>query len=171
MAYLAPGRQCHNLLHAFKFLVRNSMNGHLGVALAPRARRVVQAVLYELVAISLVTPAIAIFFDEGKGSALGLSALMSSIALTWNYTFNAMFERWERRQSVKGRSSLRRLAHGIGFEGGLGLILIPVMALWLHIGLWEAVLTELGFLLFFMGYTVAFTWSFDHLFGLPESAR
>jgi uncharacterized membrane protein len=45
------------------------------------------------------------------------------------------------------------------------------MALWLNIGLWEAVLTELGFLLFFMVYTVAFTWSFDHLFGLPESAR
>ena len=41
---------------------------------------------------------------------------------------------------------------------------------WLHIALWEAVLTELSFLLFFMVYTVAFTWCFDHLFGLPESA-
>jgi uncharacterized membrane protein len=147
------------------------MNGLLGVALAPRTRRVVQALLYELIAISLVTPVIAIFFDQGNGSALGLSVLMSSIALAWNYAFNAMFERWERRQSVKGRSARRRVVHGIGFEGGLGLILIPVMSLWLHIGLWEAVLTECGFLLFFMGYTVAFTWSFDHLFGLPESAR
>jgi uncharacterized membrane protein len=147
------------------------MNGLLGVALTPRTRRVVQAVLYELIAISLVTPAIAIVFDEGNGSALGLSVLMSSIALAWNYSFNAMFEWWERRQSVKGRSGLRRVAHGIGFEGGLGLFLIPVMALWLHIGLWEAVLTELGFLLFFMVYTMAFTWCFDHLFGLPESAR
>ena len=142
-----------------------------GVNSGWHSTRVVQAVLYELVAISLVTPAIAIFFDEGKGSALGLSVLMSSIALAWNYSFNAMFEWWEQRQRVKGRSSLRRLVHGIGFEGGLGLLLIPVMALWLHIGLWDAVLTELGFLLFFMGYTVAFTWSFDHLFGLPESAR
>lgn len=147
------------------------MNGLLGVALAPRTRRVVQALLYEVIAISLVTPVIAIFFDQGNGSALGLSVLMSSIALAWNYAFNAMFERWERRQSVKGRSARRRVVHGIGFEGGLGLILIPVMSLWLHIGLWEAVLTECGFLLFFMGYTVAFTWSFDHLFGLPESAR
>ena len=147
------------------------MNGLLGVALAPRTRRVVQAVLYELVAISLVTPAIAVFFDQGKGSALGLAVLMSSIALAWNYTFNAMFEWWEQRQIVTGRSALRRLAHGIGFEGGLGLILIPVMALWLQIGLWDAMLTELGFLLFFMVYTVAFTWCFDQLFGLPESAR
>ena len=96
------------------------MNGLLGIAMAPRTRRIVQAVLYELVAISLVTLAIAIFFDEGKGSALGLSVLMSSIALAWNYTFNAMFEWWEQRQSVKGRSSLRRLVHGIGFEGGGG---------------------------------------------------
>ena len=52
--------------------------------MAPRMRRVVQALLYELVAISLVTPAIAILFEEGKGSALGLSVLMSSIALAWN---------------------------------------------------------------------------------------
>ena len=96
------------------------MNGLLGLAMAPRMRRVVQALLYELVAISLVTPAIAILFEEGKGSALGLSVLMSSIALAWNYTFNAMFEWWEQRQRVKGRSSLRRLVHGIGFEGGGG---------------------------------------------------
>lgn len=141
------------------------------ISMSPRTRRVVQALLYEVLAIALVTPAIALFFAEGTGSALGLSVLMSSIALAWNYSFNALFEWWERRQVVKGRSALRRLAHGIGFEGGLGLILIPVMALWLHIGLWQALLTELGFLLFFLVYTVAFTWCFDHLFGLPESAR
>ena len=147
------------------------MSGLLGISLDPRRRRVVQAVLYEVVAISLVTPTVAFFFDEGKGSALGLSVLMSSIALAWNYTFNALFEWWERRQTVKGRSLLRRVVHGIGFEGGLGLFLIPVMALWLGIGLWAALLTELGFLLFFMVYTVVFTWCFDHLFGLPDSAR
>lgn len=147
------------------------MNGVLGIALAPRTRRVVQAVAYELIAIAMVTPAIAFFFDEGQGSALGLSVLMSSIALAWNYAFNAVFEWWEQRQTTKGRSALRRLVHGIGFEGGLGCILIPVMALWLHIPLWEALLAELGFLLFFMVYTVVFTWCFDHLFGLPQSAR
>ena len=42
------------------------MNGLLGVAMAPRTRRVVQALLYELVAISLVTPAIAIFLTKAK---------------------------------------------------------------------------------------------------------
>lgn len=147
------------------------MNGVLGLDLAPRTRRVLQAVLYEVFAVALVTPLIAIFFDEGHGSALGLSVLMSSIALTWNYVFNALFEWWERRQTVKGRSPLRRLVHGIGFEGGLGVFLIPVMALWLDIALWQAVLAELGFLALFMVYTVAFTWCFDHLFGLPESAR
>lgn len=147
------------------------MNGVLGLVLAPRTRRVLQAVLYEVFAVALVTPLIAIFFDEGQGSALGLSVLMSSIALSWNYVFNALFECWERGQATKGRSPLRRLVHGIGFEGGLGVFLIPVMALWLHIALWQALLTELGFLALFMVYTVAFTWCFDRLFGLPESAR
>ena len=85
------------------------VNGVLGIALAPRTRRVVQAVAYELIAIAMVTPAIAFFFDEGQGSALGLSVLMSSIALAWNYAFNAVFEWWEQRQTTKGRSALRRL--------------------------------------------------------------
>ncbi len=147
------------------------MNGWLGIALTPRMRRVVQAVLYELVAIAMVTPSIALLFGESSGSALGLSVVMSSMALTWNYTFNALFEWWERRQTVKGRSALRRLVHGLGFEGGLGVFLIPVIAWWLQTSLWNALLIEAGFLLFFMVYTVAFTWLFDHLFGLPESAR
>jgi uncharacterized membrane protein len=158
-------------LHSKQNDFSDAMNGVLGLDLAPRTRRVLQAVLYEVFAVALVTPLIAIFFDEGQGSALGLSVLMSSIALTWNYVFNALFEWWERRQTVKGRSPLRRLVHGIGFEGGLGVFLIPVMALWLDIALWQAVLAELGFLALFMVYTVAFTWCFDHLFGLPESAR
>lgn len=147
------------------------MNGWLGIALAPRTRRVVQAVLYELVAIAMVTPSIALFFGESGSSALGLSVVMSSMALTWNYTFNALFEWWERRQTVKGRSARRRLVHGLGFEGGLGVFLIPVIAWWLQTSLWNALLIEASFLLFFMVYTVAFTWLFDHLFGLPESAR
>lgn len=57
--------------------------GVLGVALTPRSRRVAQALSYELVAIALVTPAIAWVFGQGHGSALGLSVLMSSIALAW----------------------------------------------------------------------------------------
>jgi uncharacterized membrane protein len=139
--------------------------------MTPRTRRVVQAVLYEVVAIACVAPMLMLVFGQSPLSSLGLSFTMSSIALAWNYTFNTFFERWEARQSVKGRSWQRRVAHGLGFEGGLALILVPVMAGWLGISWWQALLADLGILLFFLVYTVAFTWVFDRVFGLPQSAQ
>ncbi len=70
----------------------------------PITRLIVQALLYEIVAIALTSPIIGFAFDAPASSALTLAAIMSTIALAWNYVFNAIFERWELRQTVKGRS-------------------------------------------------------------------
>ena len=142
----------------------------LGVRLSPRRRRILQALLYEPFAVLGTGPVLAWLFDKPMQSTLALALLMSSIALGWNYVFNTLFECWERRQSIKGRSLRRRIAHGIGFEGGLVLILVPVMAWWLNITLLDAFLLDLGFLAFFFIYTVVFTWVFDRVFGLPQAA-
>ncbi|MBQ0960268.1 PACE efflux transporter [Ideonella sp. 4Y11] len=139
--------------------------------MTPIARRVVQAVLYEAIAITAVGPAMAWLFDAPMASSLALALLLSSVALVWNGVFNSLFERWEARQAVKGRSWRRRLAHGIGFEGGLVVMLVPLMAWWLNTTLWAALLADLGIVAFFFIYAVAFTWAFDRVFGLPESAR
>ena len=136
----------------------------------PRTRRIVQAVLYETIAVVIVTPILTWLFAHPPLSAFALSAFMSGIALAWNYVFNLLYERWEAAQVVKGRTLWRRVVHGVAFEGGLALILIPVMALWLEVSLIEALLADIGIVLFFFFYTVAFTWVFDRVFGLPQSA-
>lgn len=141
------------------------------MSLSATSRRVVQAALYEGIAIAVVTPVLMLAFSHPSGSAFVLSAVMSSIALAWNFLFNSLFERWEARQIVKGRSLARRIAHGVGFEGGLALILLPVMAYWLDVTLLQALVADLGLLAFFFVYTVAFTWAFDKVFGLPLSAQ
>ena len=145
-------------------------NVQLPIFMSPRNRRVIQAVLYEVLAIAFVGPVLSLAFDKPPTSTFALAFVLSSIALAWNYVFNAMFERWESRQSKKGRSFVKRMAHGIGFEGGLALILIPVMALWLNISPLNAFLANLSLLVFFFVYAIAFTWAFDRIFGLPESA-
>ena len=139
--------------------------------MTPTKRRVLQAALYELFAIAFVGPTLSLAFDKPAASTMGLAVALSTIALAWNYIFNALFERWESRQPVRGRSFARRLAHGIGFEGGLTIILIPVMALWLDISALDAFVANLGLLAFFFVYAIAFTWLFDRVFGLPESAK
>lgn len=138
--------------------------------MSPTVRRVLQAVLYEAIAIAFVGPAMSLMFEQSVGSTLALAVLMSTIALGWNYVFNGLFEAWESRQVVKGRSFKRRLAHGIGFEGGLVVMLVPVMAYWLETTLLKALLADLGILAFFFVYAIAFTWAFDRVFGLPQSA-
>lgn len=137
----------------------------------PTRRRVLQAVLYEVFAVLFVGPILGLVFDEPMSSSLMLAVLLSAIALAWNYVFNSLFERWEARQATRGRSLRRRLVHGAGFEGGLTLILVPVMAWWLQAPAWQAFVTNLGLLLFFFGYAVVFTWCFDRVFGLPASAQ
>ena len=149
------------------------MRGHLiwFFFMSPSTRRVLQALLYEAIAIAVVGPVLSLAFDKSPTSTFGLAVVLSTVALTWNYVFNWIFERWESRQSVRGRSFARRLAHGAGFEGGLVIILLPVMSLWLDISLTTAFLANLGLLVFFFFYAIAFTWCFDRVFGLPASAR
>ncbi len=138
--------------------------------MSPLTRRIVQAVLYEAIAIAFVGPVLSFAFDKPQASTFGLAVVLSTIALAWNYAFNWIFERWESRQAVGGRSLARRLAHGVGFEGGLTIILIPVMSLWLDISMVAAFLANLGLLVFFFVYAIVFTWGFDRVFGLPASA-
>lgn len=138
--------------------------------MSPKTRRLLQALLYEVGAIAFVGPVLGLAFEKPASSTFLLAVVLSSIALCWNYIFNAAFERWESQQPVKGRSFPRRLAHGTGFEGGLTLMLVPVMALWLDTTFLAAFLANLGLLAFFFVYAIGFTWVFDKVFGLPQSA-
>ncbi len=136
----------------------------------PQTRRVLQAVMYELIAVAFVGPVLSFACNKPQTSTLGLAVVLSGVALGWSYTFNSLFEQWESRQAVRGRSFARRLAHGLGFEGGLTVILVPVMALWLDISPLNAFIANLGLLAFFFVYAIVFTWAFDRVFGLPSSA-
>jgi uncharacterized membrane protein len=134
-------------------------------------RKIVQALLYEFCAVGFVSPTIAIAFDRSMSYSGVLAVMLSSIAMSWNMLFNALFERWEARQTCRERTLRRRLLHSFGFEGGLAILLIPLMAWWLDISLLTALLTDIGLLAFFFAYAFVFQWCFDRLFGVPDSAR
>ena len=133
-------------------------------------RRVVFVGLYELIAI-IVSSLLFMATGQDTGSSGVMAVAASSIAILWNFTFNHLFEKWELRQTKKGRSLLRRIVHAVGFEGGIAAMLIPLMAWWFEITLWQAVVMEAGLLVFFMLYTFVFNWCFDRIFGLPASAQ
>lgn len=133
-------------------------------------RRVLFVTLYEVIAVGISS----VFFmlmGQNAGDSSSMAVIATTVALLWNVTFNWIFEQWERRQPTTGRSLGRRMAHAVGFEGGLALILVPIIAYWLNVSLWMALKMELGLLVFFFVYTFVFNWLFDRVFGLPASAQ
>ncbi|WPB59034.1 PACE efflux transporter [Xylophilus sp. GOD-11R] len=135
-------------------------------------RRVVFVTLYEGIAIACTSIGLASFSGghDQLASATLVAVGSSAIAIVWNLAFNWLFERWEAGQAQRGRGIGRRIAHAIGFEGGLALMLIPLVAWGLGVSLLEAFWLDIGLLAFFLVYTFVFNWAFDRIFGLPASA-
>lgn len=133
-------------------------------------RKVVYISLYEGIAIVAASAGLALMTGQGLGHSSALAVAASVVAVVWNLVFNSLFERWESRQAVRGRSLRRRVAHAIGFEGGLVAFLVPMFAWGLGVSLWQALVMDLGLVLFFLVYTFVFNWAFDRVFGLPASA-
>ncbi|NUU04726.1 PACE efflux transporter [Herbaspirillum robiniae] len=133
-------------------------------------RKLTYACLFEALAIVFTTFGLAVIAGHDSAHSTAAAVASSTIAFIWNFIFNGLFERWEARQAKRGRGFARRAAHAIGFEGGLVLMLVPMFAWWLDIGLWDAFVLDLGLIVFFMVYTYLFNLGFDRVFGLPSSA-
>jgi uncharacterized membrane protein len=139
--------------------------------LPPLRRRILCAVLFEGLGIVLSTLLLMAISGADAAASGSLSALAAGIALAWNLAFNAAFEAWEHRQPRKGRPLALRIAHAALFEAGLTAILVPIVAWWLGVTLWQALVYDLAIVVFFGVYALVFTWAFDRVFGLPASAR
>lgn len=133
-------------------------------------RKIIQAVSYEAIAMLVVAPGMAWFFGQSIAESAALAILIAAVAMTWNLLFNQLFERWEASRPDSQRTWKTRVLHAIGFEGGLTVALVPIMAWMMNCTLWEALLGDLGLIAFFMVYTLVFQWCFDQLFGLPRAA-
>jgi uncharacterized membrane protein len=138
---------------------------------SPALRRILYAISFEAGGILLSAALLLLMAETTAGRSLVFSVLASTVAMLWNLAFNAMFEAWETRQTTRGRSLKRRIAHALLFEAGLVLALLPLTAWWFSVTLVQALAYEAVLIAAFLIYTWAFTWAFDRIFGLPASAR
>jgi len=133
-------------------------------------RKIVYVTLFEGIAIVCATLGLATLSGDNLGHSGVLAAATSAVAVLWNFIYNLLFEAWETRQTVRGRSVLRRAMYTLGFEVGLIALLVPLIAWWLRITLMQALALDLGLVGFFVCYTFGFSWAFDRVFGLPDAA-
>ncbi|MGC5701336.1 multidrug/biocide efflux PACE transporter [Pseudomonas sp. NFXW11] len=124
--------------------------------------RIFQAVGFELLAVLICTPLLSWIMDKPM-TDMGLVTLgVGLLALSWNVIFNSLFDRLLKalRQAHNGWT---RVVHALLFEGGLVLFAVPLIAWWLDISLLQALILDLGVLLFFLPYTYVYHWGYDVL--------
>lgn len=134
-------------------------------------RRVAYVTLYEIFAVAATSFGLSAMTGESAAHSSIIATVTAAIAVAWNVIWNSLFERWEARQARRGRSLWRRIAHALGMEGGLVVMLVPLFAWWFEVSLWQAFIMDLWLLLYFLVYTFVFNWTFDRILGLPASAQ
>ncbi|WP_439271245.1 PACE efflux transporter [Pseudochrobactrum sp. HB0163] len=137
--------------------------------LSPTKRRILYVSVFEIIAIIASTFLLMLLSGGSAENSLPIAVLISLIAVTWNYTYNFLFEKWEARRKAAERSLIVRMCHAFGFEFGLCVMIIPLYMVWYAVGFWKAFEMEAVLLLFFLIYTFVFTYIFDMIFALPNS--
>ena len=124
------------------------------------SERFFQALLFEVLAISVCAPLGAWVMGYSLAHIGMLSLMISLMVMSWNMLFNLMFDHAQRRMGFE-RKLVARMIHSVMFECGLVLLIVPVAAWWLHIGLWDAFVLEICIALFFLPYTFLFNLTYD----------
>lgn len=124
--------------------------------------RFFHALGFELLAIAICAPLGAWLLGYSLAHMGALTLMISLVAMVWNMVFNALFDRAQQRMGFRKTMGARAL-HALLFEIGLLLAVVPLAAWWLDIGLWEALVLDIGIALFFLPYTFVFNWCYDHL--------
>lgn len=132
--------------------------------------RLRQLLLFEIIGLLLVAPLASWITGHGI-AAIGVLALaISLIAMLWSGLFNYAFDRAElaRGGHLSRRGWGMRILHATLFELGLTLITVPLVSWSLDIGLLDALLLDIGFVVFYLLYALLFNRAYDAMFPLRE---
>ncbi|MCI4238376.1 multidrug/biocide efflux PACE transporter [Dickeya dianthicola] len=124
--------------------------------------RIAHAIGFEVMALLICAPVGAWVLGRSILQVGALSIMLSSVAMVWNVAYNGLFDRLWPVSRIR-RGLWVRMGHALGFEGGFILIGLPLAAWMLNITLWQALMVEIGFFLFFLPYTMTYNWLYDLL--------
>ncbi|MEM8364639.1 PACE efflux transporter, partial [Morganella morganii] len=79
-------------------------------------RKLVFITAYELIGWVISSVALAILSGNSAGVTGPLALAITTIAVSWNFIFNTLFEFWESRQISRIRTFRRRFVHAVLFQ-------------------------------------------------------
>ncbi|MFW1911226.1 chlorhexidine efflux PACE transporter AceI [Acinetobacter ursingii] len=125
-------------------------------------RRIIHALSYEVILLVIIAIALSFIFDVPMEVTGSLGIAMAVTSVIWNMVFNHFFEKFEHKHQLK-RTIKVRILHAIGFEGGLMLATIPMVAYAMNMSIWQAIVLDFGLTMCILIYTFIFQWCYDHL--------
>ena len=125
-------------------------------------RRIIHALSYEVILLVIIAIALSFIFDVPMEVTGSLGIAMAVTSVVWNMIFNHFFEKFEHKHQLK-RTVKIRILHAIGFEGGLMLATIPMVAYAMKMSIWQAIVLDFGLTTCILIYTFIFQWCYDHL--------
>ena len=123
-------------------------------------RRIVHALSYEIILLVIIALALSFIFEMPLEVTGVLGVFMAVTSVIWNMVFNHYFEKFEAKHQLQ-RTVRVRILHAIGFEGGLMLATIPMVAYAMNMSLWQAIVLDFSLTLCILVYTFIFQWCYD----------
>ncbi|WP_310090700.1 MULTISPECIES: PACE efflux transporter [Bosea] len=134
--------------------------------------RVRHTVMFEIIGLALVIPGGAMLFNLPATHMGVIGVGSATVATLWNFVYNLGFDHAMLRFTGHTRKSLRlRVLHALLFEGGLLVLLLPPMAWYLGMGLWETLVMDLAIVVFYVVYAFLFNLAYDRAFPVPAQPR
>jgi uncharacterized membrane protein len=134
--------------------------------------RVRHAVLFEAFGLAIFVPVAAVLFNQPMGHMGVVGIVSATIATLWNFVYNLGFDHAMLRFIGHTRKSLKaRIVHVLLFEGGLLAMLIPPIAWYLGITVWQALMMDMAIVGFYLVYTFAYNLAYDRVFPVPQAMR
>ncbi|RYE60443.1 MAG: PACE efflux transporter [Hyphomicrobiales bacterium] len=133
------------------------------------ADRIRHAVSFEVIGIILATPLAAFAFHLPGGDSAVIVVASATVAMLWNYVYNLGFDHaMQRLTGGTAKTTAIRVLHAVLFEVGLLTLMLPAIAWYLQISLWQALLMDIALALFYLCYAFVFNLAYDRVFPLPE---
>lgn len=124
--------------------------------------RILHSVLFEIGAVGVSTIAVLLVSPEKGGAALSVGILISLTAMIWNLIFNSIFDKiFTAPRETRGFGV--RFFHTAMFECGLLIATVPMIAYFLQLTLWQALMADIGLTILIMVYALIFNWIYDNV--------
>lgn len=120
--------------------------------------RLLQVFLYEVIALSVVSPVYSQFSGKSFDSSLSLLVMFSVIAVTWAFFYNGLFERLA---GSRNGSQVRRVSHAIGLELTMTAMTLPLTMAWMGFDVLTAMVSSASLTAVYCLYGYLFFWGYD----------